>query len=345
LRFRSTWRALLLVAIASLPSTSAFGQAVDDSTRNAARSLASQGKEAFDKADYERACDLFHRAYTLVPAPTIALYEARALAKLRLLVEAEEAYMRAARTGLDAESPEPFRKAVHDAEDDLRALRARMPKVTIVTSGAGASDPQLSMTLDGRALTGALVGVELPIDPGQHTLRAVVPGGEPTALAFSVVEKQRQKVELAVAAGGEQAAVAPKPLAVAVPVAPKKTSPELEQRPSPWQSRAGLIVGGVGVVGVATGVITGLMAGSRYSTAKRECPEHACVEGGAGWDAVQSFRTLRTVSTVGYIVGGVGLAAGTTLLLTAPSQPSSAARAGSVNVWLSVGSVGVAGVF
>lgn len=88
-----------------------------------------------------------------------------------------------------------------------------------------------------------------------------------------------------------------------------------------------------------------MMAGSRYSQAKRECPDHACVEGSAGWDTVQSFRTLRTVSTVGYIVGGVGLAAGTTLFLLAPAKATSTGRTGSVNVWLNVGGVGVAGAF
>jgi hypothetical protein len=268
---------LVLVAGPSLFSQSALAEPVDDSTRNAARSLASQGKEAFDKADYEQARDLFHRAYTLVPAPTIALYEGRALVKLQRLVEAEEAYVRAARTSLDDESPEPFRKAVRDAEADLQALHARMPKVTIVTSGPGARDPELSVTLDGRPLASALVGVELPIDPGEHRLRAVAPGGAPTELTFSVVEKQRQRVELAVASA-ERAVAAPEPKVVLPPVllAPPEA---LAERPSPWHARAGFIAGGVGVAGLATGIITGLLAGSRHSEAERECVDHKCVEG------------------------------------------------------------------
>ena len=316
---------------------------MDDGTRNAARSLASQGKDAFDKADWEHARDLFHRAYTLVPAPTIALYEGRALAKLRRFVEAEEAYMRAARTSLDAESPEPFRKAVHDAEDDLLALRARMPKVTIVPSGPGAREPELSVTLDGHPLKSALLGVELPIDPGDHTLRAVVPGAAPVQVAFSVVEKQQQKVDLPVPRAG-QVSETPK-VVNATPEVPEAVAPPPATQPSSWQLPAALVAGGVGVAGVAMGVITGLMAGSRYSKAGRECPDHACAEGSAGWDTVQSFRTLRTVSTVGYVVGGVGLAAGTTLFLLAPAKSKSTARAGSVNVWLNASSVGVAGAF
>jgi hypothetical protein len=68
-------------------------------------------------------------------------------------------------------------------------------------------------------------------------------------------------------------------------------------------------VGGVGVAGVAAGIITGLMAGSRHATAEQKCPERSCIEGSEGAEALDSFRTLRTVSTIGYVVGGVGLAA------------------------------------
>lgn len=341
MRFQSTCRALGLAALSTLLSSNVLAQAVDDNTRNAARSLAGQGKEAFEQADFEHARDLFHRAYTLVPAPTIALYEGRALTKLRRFVEAEEAFMRAARTTLDAESPEPFRKAVRDAEDDLAALQVKMPKVTIVTSGAGASDPALTVSLDGRPLKSALLGVEMPVDPGTHTLSAVAPGGAPTQVSFTAAEKQRQKVELVVQAGGKAApAIAP----IVKPEAPHEPPPR-ESAPSPWHARSGFIAGGVGVAGVVTGIVTGLMAGSRYKEAERECPEQHCVQGGAGWDKVESFRTLRTVSTVGYIVGGLGIAAGTTLLLTAPRKSTASAQAKSVNIWVGPASVGLLGAF
>jgi hypothetical protein len=255
--------------------------------------------------------------------------------------------MRAARTTLDAESPEPFRKAVHDAEDDLMAIRARIAKVTIVASGPGAGDPELSVTLDGHLLKSALVGVELPIDPGEHTLSAVAPGGAPVQLAFSAAEKQAQKIEIAVPAG-HQVKSSAKP-GTAAPASPapgvEMNAPASDTQPSSWQVPTGLIIGGVGVAGLATGVVSGLVAGSRYAKAERECPDHACIEGGAGWDAVKSFRTLRTVSTVGYIVGGVGLAAGTTLVLLAPAKPARSPRTGAVNVWVGPSSLGVAGVF
>lgn len=342
---RFTHRALTLACAASLFSSAARAQTVDDGTRNAARSLAGQGKDAFDQADFERARDLFHRAYTLVPAPTIVLYEGRALVKLRRFVEAEEAFMRAARTSLDAESPEAFRTAVHEAENDLLALRARMPKVTIVVTGPSARDPELSVTLDGHALKTALIGVELPIDPGDHALEANVPGAKPARVTFSMLEKQEQRVEIAAPLHVTTAAAgtgSTRPLEKPSSGSPQPVS---DTPPPNWQARAGMALGGVGVAGVVTGVITGLMAGSRYSKAEDACPGHTCEAGGAGWDDVQAFRSLRTVSTVGYIVGGVGLAAGATLYFTAPSKRSRASQAGAVKVWINTASVGVAGAF
>src|SRR5438105_2006015 len=59
-----------------------------------ARSVAVTGREAFNAGDYETALALFRRAYTLYPAPTVVLYEARTLEKMGLLLEAVDAYVR-----------------------------------------------------------------------------------------------------------------------------------------------------------------------------------------------------------------------------------------------------------
>jgi hypothetical protein len=309
---------------------------VDDATRNTARSLAGEGKEAFDAKNYGRAVDLFHRAYALVPAPTIALYEAQALVKLGRLVEAEEAYMRAVRTPLDQHSSEQFRVAVQDAERELAELQPRLPKATIVITGPAAVSTDVQVTLDGKQLPAAMVGVGIPVDPGQHVLRAVARGGEPAEVRFQISEKEQRRLEIAPVPG--ETAVPPP--VVRATTAPRDGAPKQVRA---WQKPLGVAVGSVGVAGLATGIVTGLMAGSRHATVERECPGRVCTEGGAGADALESFRTLRTVSTIGYVVGGVGLAAGATLLLTAPSRPPESAR--SVEVWLSVGRVGVLGAF
>jgi hypothetical protein len=50
------------------------------------------------------------------------------------------------------------------------------------------------------------------------------------------------------------------------------------------------------------------------------------------------YNALRTASMVGFIVGGIGIAAGTTLVLTSPSQNQ-------VGLYVTPNSAGLHGVF
>jgi hypothetical protein len=309
-------------------SGAASAQLSADETRNAARNLAGDAKTAFDRGDFERARDLFHRAYALVPAPTIALFEARALAKLNRLVDAEEAYTRAARTNLDAESSEAFRRAVTEAEDELVPLRPRIPRLLIIATGEGAGEPDLALKLDGNLIPAALRGVEIPVDPGRHTLAAVVPGVSPIEVQLELVEKQQKRLEISVpAARREAASLVPGPRVAPPSREQPHEPPAPAAEPTHWQTPAAIVAGGVGVAGLATGVIAGWMATSRHADATRECPEGACAPDSSGWQDAQSFRTLRTVSSVGYVVGVVGVAGGITLLLTAPKARPARAMA------------------
>ncbi|HVU00602.1 MAG TPA: hypothetical protein VHE30_02580 [Polyangiaceae bacterium] len=311
-----------------------------------ARDLASQAKLAFLAHDYAHARDLFHRAYTLVPAPTIAVYEARALVKLGKLVAAEEAYMRAVRTSLDAGSPEQFRKASRDAEAELLALRPRIPRLTIHVTGAGREHPSLSVLLDGTELSGVALGVGVPVDPGDHELHASVSGAAGESVKVRLAEGQQIDVEV-VAPAPEPAAEAP----VAPSVTPPRTAPPsrapgraaIARSAAPTQKTWAFVAGGIGIAGLGTGVVTGLLATSKYAEAKDSCPNRVCVEGSGGADALASFRTLRTVSTVGYVVGGLGLVGFGVLYFTAPSTNPDAGP--TVSLWVAPAGGGVAGKF
>jgi hypothetical protein len=59
-------------------------------------------------------------------------------------------------------------------------------------------------------------------------------------------------------------------------------------------------------------------------------------------DEVDDYNSLRPISTAGFVVGGVGVAGGLTLLLTAPKRPETEAH---VSPWLGLGSAGVSGRF
>src|SRR5262249_9765520 len=80
---------------------------------------------------------------------------------------------------------------------------------------------------------------------------------------------------------------------------------------------------GVGGAGLVFGGVTGLMALGKHGDLEGRCPGGKCPTDAS--DDVDSYKTVGTLSTVGFIVGAVGVAAGAVLWFTAPTQESAAA--------------------
>jgi hypothetical protein len=90
------------------------------------------------------------------------------------------------------------------------------------------------------------------------------------------------------------------------------------------------------------------MAMRAHQSLNVDCPGGRCPPDRA--DALDGFRRTSTISTVAFIVGGVGAAAGITLMLTAPSgkgapATTSASSVPQIGLWLGGPVVGFAGRF
>jgi hypothetical protein len=85
----------------------------------------------------------------------------------------------------------------------------------------------------------------------------------------------------------------------------------------------GLVVGGVGIAGIATGTIFGVLALNNNKKADEVCNGNICPVGSGGLEFSQDARSYATVSTVGFIAGGVLVATGATLYLLAPKNTKS----------------------
>jgi serine/threonine-protein kinase len=87
---------------------------------------------------------------------------------------------------------------------------------------------------------------------------------------------------------------------------------------------AGFVIGGAGLAGIVVGSVFGSMAFSDWSSAESACKLGSCTAQDyitAGSDK-SNASSAGTISTIGFIAGGVALATGVTLIILAPKKSS-----------------------
>lgn len=253
--------------------------------REAARGLANRAADAIARGDYQRAEEDLRSAYARYPAPTIALLHARTLMRLQRLAAAHRVYELATLTSLGPDAPEAFVRAVELARQESSQLAPRVPRLQLVVRGGALREPGLELALDGRPVPVAQQGRWMFVDPGRRVVQARL-SGRTSEQVVRVDEGQSIVVEVAEPTGERPA-----------------------YRALTWGSL------GLGAAGIATGVVTGLVAVSAHDRAREQCADQRCLEGSAGARQLERFETYRVVSTVGYAVGAVGVVAGGLLLL------------------------------
>jgi hypothetical protein len=253
-----------------------------------------------------------------------------------MLIEAVEAYSRTTQIAIPANAPEQFAEAVEAARQEGEALRVRIPTLILEVRGASAADPNLTVTLNGRMLPTDQLGRPQNLNPGTYRVVGTVGANRRAQGEVTLVPGQNRRVELNLAPVTEEVSASNSLLA-----APAVESDSMNRRDVPALA---YVAGGVGIAGVTAGVVTGLMANSKYNDAERECDEHRCTPGTPGPDAVDAFRTWRMVSSVSYGVGAVGIAAGVVLWLTASSD-AQAGQVGSIEPWGNAKAAGIRGTF
>jgi hypothetical protein len=349
MRFRRVSIAAVLVVGLGLVAPSALAQS--DADRATARALGQDGQQALDAKDYRTAEDRFRRADKLVHAPTLELGLARALTGVGKFVEAQETYNRIVREGVPATAPDAFRHALDDAKKEVENVSTKVGAVTITVKaigGADVADP--AVALDGQPINSASLGIRRAIDPGNHVLHVSAQGYKPADLNFPVTAGANidQPILLekdfsapppppaatpapAPAAGATPAVAAPAPEPSSADTGPSKKGGSV----LPW------VAFGVGGAGLVVGAITGALALGKHSTLANECSNGTC--GPNASSDLSSYHTMGALSTVGFIVAGVGAAAGVVLLITAPkSQPTTGFQ---ISPTLGLGSVGAIGSF
>ncbi len=305
------------------------------SDRATARALADEAGEALDQRNYEVAADRFGRAEALVHAPTLLLGLARAQVGLRKFVEAQENYQRIIREGVAPGAPAAFVKALGDAQREIKTIAPKLAWVTVTLK-----DPQASVvTIDGVELPKAAMDVKRAINPGNHVLKTTADGYKPATTTIDVAEGESRAVTLALEAvsSSSPATTGTQAAATGAGASLSAVSPDTTEESGPGSSKRrtlGWIGLGVGAAGLAVGGVAGLVAIGRHNTLESDCPNGKCSP--SSQSTIDGFRTMATVSTVGFIVGAVAAAGGGVLLLTA-QRP---VQTGHVDAYVGLASVG-----
>jgi len=304
-----------LSAALSLPSL-ARAQSVENA---AAQALFDDAKRLMADGHAAEACPKLEESQRLEPRSGTLINLASCYEQTGHLASAWARYVDAAASANLGGNAE--REAV--ARERAAALAPRLTKLLIAIAP---KTPQgLEVRRDGVVVGQPAWGVALPSDPGPHRISASAPGHQP--------------FEVLVDVQGEG-----KTITVHVPelVANAPTEPVAAPHPGlNTRQIAALVAGGIGVVGIGVGTVFGFISKSKHDEAERSCQGDECTTQ-QGLDASMDAHKAGNVSTVAMIVGGVGLAAGVTLWLTAP-KPNSGAP--SAQVGLGFGTVRVQGAF
>jgi tetratricopeptide (TPR) repeat protein len=267
-----------------------------------ARKLAGEAMDLFAAGDYATALEKFQGADAIADAPTLKLRIARCLDKLDRLAEASEVYRQVIAYELTPTSKAVYREARKKAVPELAALRAQVPSVLVTVAGPNAG--QASVSMGDEPVADDFLGSKQPLDPGYYVFTATLNDRQVTK-DVDLQRGQHARVQLMLPAPN---------------VTPQSTqvAPAADGNSGMWIG--GWVAIGIGGVGLVMGAVTGGMVLADESDLESRCPNRECPPD--VHDDAESFDTKRTLSTVGFIIGGLGAAVGTTLLLLASGSDS-----------------------
>jgi hypothetical protein len=297
----------------SLSGFSFEAQAQKTAEVGKADALFNAGRSLLEAGEYADACPKFAESQKLAPGLGVTLYLA-------------DCYERLGRT---ASALAEFRRAVQIAAvrgdkrgaiagERANGLEARVPQLVIVVTPAARAQ-ELTVTLDGEVVPSTQWDAPAARDPGDHDIVVSAPSKATRHLNVKLVA-QKGVVTTMVEPLEDPALPLPESSRASDPL------PPLIAPASKTQKWIGVAVGGVGVLGLGAGAVLGVLAMSKLNDSNNgpcNASDHCST---AGLGLRQDAEHFGNASTAAFIAGGVALAGGVVLFLTAPK--SGGARVG-----------------
>jgi hypothetical protein len=382
---RST--ALFTAAIVACAGVALPALAQGDADRAGARAAASEGLKAFEAGRWAEALDLFTRAESLVHAPPHLLYMARAQQQLHHLVEAHEIYMRIKNENITPDRPAAFQSAQANAIAELSVLEPTIPSVKVVVNGAPPNGVSVLVDGAAMSTALIGIPHPIDPGPHTFLATATGLRSAPSSVNFQKAQTITVTLDLKPSDDARPLVAAtptappvlgpatPPPAAVEAPRAPPPvalapaTSPTTPEshigEPSAEPARdagashgtsplriASIPAFGLAAVGVGIGVAFLVVSQSKESDANALCTLPGGVCPYSSQSQVNSLdssaKGARTLSIVGFAVGGAALATGAILFVAGGNASGGSEHAASplfISPWVGWASAGLNGVF
>ncbi|MFO0555383.1 MAG: hypothetical protein U0271_43805 [Polyangiaceae bacterium] len=302
----SILRAFILVATAAFVcGTSAFDARAEDappSDPDSAEALFQSALGALDQGDWEAACPKFELSMKLDPTVATLLNIAKCRAHDGKVALAWRTTAEAILMNRSTADPVRREKLESYARSQLAQLESRLAWLVLRVSPT--LPPGAIVERDGEVIPPSSLGEAIPVDPGEHTLRVVAEGYEEHCSVALTTEGKTATVEIALVP------IAP------IPILTKSTS-DAPRDVGPLAG--GVVVGTLGLLGLAVGTVAGVRALDFASALERRCPEPSRCDA-TGVDLADKGKTASLVSTTAFVVGGVLAAAAVPLTIWGASK-------------------------
>ena len=307
----------LVLCFSAWTQGEAHAQTKDDVAR--AEALFNAGRALVEGGRYGDACAKFAESKRLAPGLGVTLY----------LADCYERIGRIASAWTEFRNAEGQARERNDRRADVARARAQAlePRLCRLTISVAPTVPRngLEVLRDGVPVAQEELGLAVPVDTGDHVVIASLQGGSVRRTLISHVGAKNPNAEVIIdslegsaeSSGGssadepaEPAQEAPAP--AEKPIVSAKTSGDART----MRRWAGLGIGALGVVGIGTGAVFGLVAKAKLDESNNgpcDATNRCTVEGLA---IRKDAEAAALVSTITFVGGAVALAAGAILYAT-----------------------------
>lgn len=289
-------------------------------TETEADALFRMGREAMQRGDHGTACRLFGESYALDAAVGTLLNLARCEEELGRIASARQRY-----TAVMAQSDAGSDRHAY-AKKRFDALAPRIPYLTLRLPGGTTG---ATVSIDGRVLSEAEVGVALAVDPGKRAIEVRRADGVAKQYEVTLAESEKKELEVAPPADAPSSP----PAAAALPAAAQPQQPAPmplgaphhdAPPPAPPDRTLGWVLVGAGAAGLLLSGVAALVVLDRKSVVEEDCDENLVCKTEAGKNAADTGQTWSTIGTIAFVAGVAAAGTGTYLVLTAEPEQKSA---------------------